>query len=77
MADKLRRLEPELRLLNVKAIAAAEGTNALGVKLAPRVEALYAALDTIRRLVSDIEADVQPHAADMPASKRQRSDRDD
>jgi hypothetical protein len=68
VADKLRRLEAELRVLNMKAIAATDEAHGLGAKIELRVEAIYEALDSIRGLVSHIEADVRPKA---------RSDRDD
>jgi chromosome segregation ATPase len=68
VADKLRRLESELRVLNMKAIAATDEANGLGARMESRVEAIYEALDSIRGLVSHIETDVQP---------KPRSDRDD
>ena len=78
VADKLRRLETELRVLNMKAITAAAETNGLGARMETRVDAIYEALDSIRRLVSDIEADIQPNSATGPALKgKLKADRDD
>jgi len=68
VADRLRRIEADLRLLNVKAgIIANDGDNArLGAMIEVRIETIYEALDSIRTLVSDIGSNRKP-----------RSDRDD
>jgi hypothetical protein len=61
IADKLRKLETELRLLNMKAftVAAGRSTAVPSAGMETRVEAIYEALDSIRRLVADIDADVR------------------
>ena len=71
IADKLRKLETELRLLNMKAFTVGTARSAAvpSAGMEPRVEAIYAALDSIRRLVADIDADVQP--------RKPKSDQDD
>jgi hypothetical protein len=80
IADKLRKLETELRLLNMKAFSVdPDRTNAgPGAGMETRVEAIYQALDSIRSLVADIDADVQPGSAGDRASKcKPKSDQDD
>jgi hypothetical protein len=69
-ADKLKRIEADLRLLNMKTVASARaGDNGRpGAMIEARIESLYEALDSIRSLVSDIEADIR---------RKPGSDRDD
>ena len=77
IADKLRKLETELRLLNMKAFTVAIDTSS-GAGMETRVEAIYEALDSIRRLVADIDADVQPASTGVRAPLRKaKSDQDD
>ena len=61
VANQLMRIEADLRFLNMKALAyAQEGENAgPGRRIAARLEKINEALDRIRGLVSDIEADVR------------------
>jgi hypothetical protein len=68
VANRLRRIEADLRVLNMKTeLFANDGDNArLGVMLEARVETIYEALDSIRSLVSAIGSNRKP-----------RSDRDD
>jgi hypothetical protein len=68
VANRLRRIEADLRLLNMKTGAFAnDGDNArLGAMIEARIETIYEALDSIRTLVSDIAS-----------NRRPRSDRDD
>jgi hypothetical protein len=67
VANRLRRIEADLRLLNMKTGVANDGDNArLGPMIEARIETIYEALDSIRTLVSDIGANRKP-----------RSDRDD
>lgn len=68
VANRLRRIEADLRLLNMKTGAfAIDGDNTrLGAMIEARIETIYEALDSIRALVSDISANRKP-----------RSDRDD
>src|ERR1700676_1518383 len=63
VANKLMRIEADLRLLNMKALVFANDHDGrLTGLIEARVEAIFVALDTIRSLVSDIEADIQPHS---------------
>jgi hypothetical protein len=67
VANRLRRIEADLRLLNMKTGVANDGDNAhLSAMIEARIEAIYEALDSIRTLVSDIGSNRKP-----------RSDRDD
>jgi hypothetical protein len=68
VANRLRRIEADLRVLNMKTdLFTNDGDNArLGVMLEARVETIYEALDSIRSLVSDIGSNRKP-----------RSERDD
>jgi hypothetical protein len=68
VANRLRRIEADLRLLNMKTeVIANDGDNArLGTMIEARIETIYEALDSIRSLVSDISSNRKP-----------RSDRDD
>jgi hypothetical protein len=80
VANRLRRIEADLRLLNMKTgVFTNDGDNArLGALIEARIETIYEALDSIRTLVSDIEADVRPRSSELPGSNRKlRSDRDD
>jgi hypothetical protein len=86
VANQLMRIEADLRFLNMKALAyAKEGENAgPACQIAARLEKINEALDRIRGLVSDIEADVQPRPArptrapsGEPASLKPLSGRDD
>jgi hypothetical protein len=67
VANRLRRIEADLRLLNMKTGVANDGDNArLDAMIEVRIETIYEALDSIRSLVSDIGSNRKP-----------RSDRDD
>jgi hypothetical protein len=71
VVNQLMRIEAELRFLNMKALTyAKEGENAGPARqIASRLDKINEALDRIRGLVSDIEADVQPRSA-RPISPR-------
>jgi hypothetical protein len=86
VANQLMRIETDLRFLNMKALAyASERENgALAARVAGGLEKINAALDLIRGLVADIEANIQPTSASQagtssrnPASRKPSSDRDD
>jgi hypothetical protein len=81
VANQLMRIEAELRLLNMKALAVArERENGRLTELIDaRLENINEVLDSIRGLVSDIEADIHPRPANLPrpSSKDPRPDRDD
>jgi hypothetical protein len=65
VANKLMRIEADLRLLNMKALTFANDDDRRHTALIEaRVEAIFAALDSIRSLTSDIEADIQPRSLD-------------
>jgi hypothetical protein len=86
VANQLMRIEADLRFLNMRALAyAKEGENpAPARQIAARLEKINEALDRIRGLVSDIEADIQPKPArpiaassGEPISHKPLSSRDD
>jgi hypothetical protein len=69
VANKLMRIEADLRLLNMKASGFANDDNRrLTALIEARVEAIFAALDSIRSLTSDIEADIQPRSSAVPGT---------
>ena len=66
VANKLMRIEADLRLLNMKALGFASDHNRrLAGLIEARVEASFAALDSIRSLAADMEADIQPRSLDV------------
>jgi len=66
VANKLMRIEADLRLLNMKALVFAnDHKGRLTGPIEARVEAIFAALDSIRSLTSDIEADIQQRSTDI------------
>lgn len=86
VANQLMRIEAELRFLNIKAMAyAKEGENGgQAGQIAAPLEKINAALELIRSLMSDIEADMRPKTASRAddssggrASRKPSGDRDD
>ncbi len=67
IANQLLRIEADLRLLNMKALdlARARETERHTGLIEARLERIHEALDAIRTLVSDIEADIQPKAREV------------
>lgn len=82
VANQLLRIEADLRLLNMKALALAkerENGRLTGL-IEAKLENITEALDSIRGLVSDIEADIRPRSSDVTGTLTNRnphSDRDD
>jgi hypothetical protein len=69
VANKLMRIEADLRLLNMKALDFANDDNRrLTALIEVRLEAIFTALDSIRSLTSDIEADIQPRSSTVSAA---------
>jgi hypothetical protein len=67
IANQLLRIEADLRLLNMKALdlaRARESGRHTGL-IEARLERINEALDAIRSLVSDMEADIQPKAREV------------
>ncbi len=86
VANQLMRIEAELRLLNMKALIYAKELESGGLagRITVPLEKINEALDLIRGLMSDIEADMRPNSAnpaDKPsrghASRKPLPDRDD
>ncbi len=65
VVSQLMRIEADLRFLNMKALVYAKQrvSSSVGAQISGRLEQINEALDLIRRLTSDIEADMLP----MPA----------
>ena len=78
IANQLMKLEADLRFLNAKTskYASEPPGSAMAGQVAARIEKINEALEVIRTLVADIEADIQPKSASARLSKA-RSDRDD
>jgi hypothetical protein len=76
IANQLTRIEADLRFLSMKAsMHAVERENGPGVpKLSGSLEKINEALDRIRGLVADMEANLQ---AASRASRKSSADRDD
>src|SRR5580693_6585151 len=67
VANQLMKIEADLRLLNMKALdfVNEDGGGRHTGLIEARLENINDALDSIRRLVSDMEADIHPWSADM------------
>jgi hypothetical protein len=72
IANQLMRIEADLRLLNMKAVdlARERETGRHTGLIEARLERINEALDAIRSLVADIEADVQPKTRDVQPKTR-------
>jgi|SRR5450432_792012 hypothetical protein len=79
VAHQLMKIEAELRLLNMRALTAAgeRGNGRLGGMIDERIDNINAVLDSIRSLMSNIEADVHPRPDNVDAARKPRPDRDD
>ena len=77
VATQLMRVESDLRLLGARVSADPPDRDTGGryAQVAARLEQINETLEAIRRLIADIERDLQPDPA--PASARRREDRDD
>jgi hypothetical protein len=78
VANQLMRVEADLRFLNARtsAYASERPGGPLAGQVAARLEKINEALEVIRGLVRDIEAEFQPRSAN-PKSLKARTDRDD
>ena len=65
VANQLRRIETQLRLLNMKALGFARerDNRAVQLQVERRLDQISEALGSVAALVSDIEADVSPSRA--------------
>ncbi len=78
VANQLMRIEAELRLLNMKALNAGErASGRLAGQIDERIDNINAVLDSIRSLMSDIEADIHPRLTNITVNRKERPDRDD
>ncbi len=78
VANQLMRIEAQLRLLNMKTLdLAKEGDHGrLAGLIGARLEHINEALDSIRGLVSDMEADLHPKM-ETPSNRKSNPDQDD
>jgi hypothetical protein len=74
-ANQLMRVESELRFLNAKLSRYSQERGSARGEAAARLEKMSEAVDAIRQLIAEIQADLQPQASG--AKSRTRSDRDD
>lgn len=80
VANQLLKIDADLRLLNMKAsdFVSEDGGGRHTALIEAKLENINEALDSIRRLVSDMEADIHPWSADVKFSDRKsRLDQDD
>jgi hypothetical protein len=79
VANQLMRIEADLRVLNMKALAwAKERENGEFLSpIAARLDKINEALDLIRTLVSDIRADIEPKPPAATVVSKQPPARDD
>jgi len=78
VANQLTRIEADLRFLSMKASAHANERDSgeLAAKVSGSLEKINEALDLIRGLVADMEANIQPMSASAPGkSPRDRAAR--
>ena len=70
VANQLKRIESDLRFLNMKALAYAQErvSGTVGAQISVRLEQINEALDLIRGLTSNIEADMLPKSASVAAA---------
>jgi hypothetical protein len=74
VANQLMKVESELRFLSAKLSRYGQERGSARAEVAARLEKMSEALDAIRHLIAEMQADVQPQAS---GSTRRRSDRDD
>ena len=74
-ANQLMKVESELRFLNAKLSRYGQERGSARGEAAARLEKMSDAVDAIRQLIAEIQADIQPQASG--ATSRTRSDRDD
>jgi hypothetical protein len=72
IANQLMRIEADLRFLNMKALLYAEKseTGGIGSQITAQLDHINEALDLIRALASDIQADMQPQISRKPTPAR-------
>jgi hypothetical protein len=75
VANQLSKVESDLRFLNAKISRYAQEHGDGRGEAAAKLESMNEAIDAIRRLIADIQADIEPPAS-APA-RRSRTDRED
>ena len=76
VAKQLMRIEADLRFLNMKTFAYAKqsGDVAMGSQITAQLDKINQALDLVRGLTSDIEADLYPKPVSRRPVSSQRED---
>jgi hypothetical protein len=74
-ANQLMKVESELRFLNAKLSRYGQERGGARGEAAARLEKMSEAIDAIRQLIAEIQADIQPEVSG--AKSRTRADRDD
>jgi hypothetical protein len=74
-ANQLMKVESELRFLSAKLSRYGQERGSARSEAAARLEKMSEVLDAIRRLIAEIQAEIQPQASG--STSRARSDRDD
>lgn len=77
LAHQLMKVEADLRFLGMRAGAVAGGEVGASRQVAGQVEKINETLDSIRRLLADFEAELQPRASGSTARRKPNPDRDD
>jgi uncharacterized membrane protein YccC len=78
VANQLMKVETDLRFLSTRSGAYAHrDQSGIASQVAARLERIHESLDSIRRLIAALEADLQPKASSAPPSLRPRDNRSD
>ena len=77
VAHQLMKVEADLRFLSMRAGAMVGGDSGASRQVAGQMEKIGETLDSIRRLLADFEADIQPRSLGSSAKRKPNSDRDD
>jgi ribosomal protein L19E len=75
LANQLTKVESELRFLIAKLSRYGQERGSARGEAAARLEKMSEAVDTIRQLIAQIQADIQPQASG--STSRTRTDRED
>ncbi len=77
LANQLMKVEADLRFLSMRASAYAGGESGASRQVAAHLEKISETLDSIRGLLSAVEADIQPRTLGSGAMRKPNPDRDD
>jgi hypothetical protein len=77
VANQLMKVEADLRFLGMRASAYAGGGSGTSRQVAGHLEKINETLDSIRSLLSNLEADIQPRPTGVTPNRKPNSERDD